>query len=100
MCHNTPVVEKRARHQHRPGPALVQSEGTFQAVSLTTIVMFALGYLAVLIVVTCMLVATKRADERVHEHDALVRSMTRDLGAPERPQQDRDRTLSLTRHAG
>jgi len=70
-------------------------------VSLTTIVMFALGYLAVLIVVLCMLVCAKRADERVQEeHDALVRSMTHDVQAPERPEQHRDRTLSLIRHAG
>ena len=69
--------------------------------SLTTIVMFALGYLAVLIVVMCMLVSAKRADERVQEeHDALVRSMTRDLETPERLEQHRDRTLSLIRHAG
>ena len=62
--------------------------------SLTTIALFALGYLAVLLVVICMLVAAKRADERAHEeHDALVRSMTADCVAPERSGHDPDRKL-------
>ena len=45
--------------------------------SLTTIAVFALGYLAVLVLVLSVLATAKRADERAQEeHDALVRSMT------------------------
>ena len=62
--------------------------------SLTTIVMFALGYLAVLTAAMCLLAAAKRADERAQEeHEALVRSTTGDAVAPERPGHDPDREL-------
>ena len=96
-----PVVEKRARLQRRPGPARTEPEGTFHAVSLTTIVMFALGYAAVLIVVLSMLAAARRADERVHEEqEAILRSMSGDPGGRQRPGVDRDHTFSLLRHSG
>ena len=58
------------------------------------IVVFALGYLAVLLVVMGLLAAAKRADERAQEeHDALVRSMTGRFVAPERSGDDPDRKL-------
>ena len=58
------------------------------------IVLFALGYLAVLFVVMCLLAAAKRADERAQEeHDALVRSMTGRFVTRERSEEDPDRKL-------
>ena len=62
--------------------------------SLTTILLFTLGYAVVLSAVMCLLVSAKRADRRVREeHEALVRSMTRDFVARKRSGQDPERPL-------
>ena len=92
-------MEKRARYAAGQDRRSSNPGGT--AVSLTTIVVFALGYVAVLTIVMCMLVVAKRDDASADgEYDALVRSMNGDFEAPERPAHDPHRTPTLLRHGG